>query len=262
MSYQDFPPALMILSPRLTKAGGPGSSVVGINTTPLADGAIVYCLENKLAYRLDKTSTAAPDGNLVLAPSTGPGRWLADVAPSPSGALPVGYDALTDHITLGITGAVWTEMPRNGSFDPMRVSLTGLTPGNTLEVSWYANFVSSSDFSDVRVYAVIAFNNPTPSFPGDFTVVGNSGGGSTITATSAQLGSLSALAAVPIPVGATSAIVGLMYQVGGSSTVEAWGTTDMFAVNAGTGISLKVEEKLASAVQQPGPGTTSTAIPP
>jgi len=84
MSYQDFPPALMILSPRLTKAGDPGSSVVGLNTTPLADGAVVYCIEAQLAYRLDKQSTAAPDGNLVLAPLNGPGRWLAASSSGPT----------------------------------------------------------------------------------------------------------------------------------------------------------------------------------
>ena len=82
--YQAFPPALMILSPRLTKAGDPASSVVGLNTTPLADGAIAYCLETQFPYRLDKQSSAAPDGTLVLAPLTGPGRWLADAPPTPA----------------------------------------------------------------------------------------------------------------------------------------------------------------------------------
>jgi hypothetical protein len=69
---------------------------------------------------------------------------------------------------------------------------------------------------------------------------------------------------VPIPPGITSVVVGLMCNVGGSSQIEVWGTTDMFAFPPGTGcgISLKVEEKPASTVQQAGPGTTSTAIPP
>lgn len=260
-TYQDFPPALMVLSPRLTKADDPGSSVVGVNTTPLADGAILYCIENQFAYRLDKQSVAAPDGNLILEPLNGPGRWIAP-STAPSGAGAVGYDALTEHVTLAITGAAWTAVPRNGALDPLSVGLTGITPGNTLEISWAASFASSNNFADTEIYAVISFDNPAPVFPTDFTVVGNSGGAATILATSAQQGSLSAFVAVPIPLGATSVIVRLMYQVSGFSNVEAWGTTDMFAVTPGTGISLKVEEKLAGTVQQPGPGTTSTPIPP
>ncbi len=77
MSFQLFPPALMVQSPRLTRAGSPSSSVVGINTTPLADGAVVYCVENTVTYRLNKVSVAAPDGSMVLAPLAGPGRWVA-----------------------------------------------------------------------------------------------------------------------------------------------------------------------------------------
>jgi hypothetical protein len=76
MSYQDFPPALLTLSPRLTRDGDPAASVVGINTTPLPDGALVYCIENQSPYRFNKQSAASPDGTFVLAPTTGPGRWL------------------------------------------------------------------------------------------------------------------------------------------------------------------------------------------
>ncbi len=79
MSFQLFPPALMIQSPRLTRAGSPSASVVGINTTPLADGAVVYCVENRLTYKLDKSSVVTADGNLVLAPLTGPGRWTVSI---------------------------------------------------------------------------------------------------------------------------------------------------------------------------------------
>lgn len=103
MSYEEFPPALLVLSPRLTKAGDPGSSVVGINTTPIADGAIVYCIENHFAYRLDKQSTAAPDGTLVLAPLYGPGRWLA----TPAGAFAATFanpQALAAFDATGVPG--------------------------------------------------------------------------------------------------------------------------------------------------------------
>jgi len=76
MNFQSFPPSLLILSPRLTRTGSPDASVEGLNTTTLGDGAVVYCAENKGEYQLDRTSTAVPDGNTVIAPTTGPGRWL------------------------------------------------------------------------------------------------------------------------------------------------------------------------------------------
>lgn len=76
MSYQAFPTALLLQSPRLTRTGDPGASVAGINTTQLGDGSIVYCQENKREYQLDKTSGATPDGNAVIQPIAGPGRWL------------------------------------------------------------------------------------------------------------------------------------------------------------------------------------------
>jgi hypothetical protein len=79
MSYQDFPPALMVLSPRLTTEGDPSASVAGIDTTPLADGAVVYCLATQQAYRLNKQSSVGADGNTVIAPLHGPGRWIGSI---------------------------------------------------------------------------------------------------------------------------------------------------------------------------------------
>jgi len=74
--FQSFPAALLVLSPRLTRTGSPDASVEGINTTTLGDGCWCYCAENKGEYQLDKQdNTTPPDGNTVIAPTTGPGRW-------------------------------------------------------------------------------------------------------------------------------------------------------------------------------------------
>lgn len=98
MAFQLFPPASMVQSPRLTREGNPSASVVGINTTPLADGAVVYCVENKVTYRLDKASVAAPDGNLVLAPLAGPGRWVA--TPSAEAPSQMGFYWISESTTV------------------------------------------------------------------------------------------------------------------------------------------------------------------
>jgi len=96
MNFQGFPPSLLILSPRLTRTGDPAASVQGINTTTLADGALVYCEENKAEYQLDRTSAAVPDGNVVIAPVAGPGRWLK--------VLPAGGGGACTSNNLTITG--------------------------------------------------------------------------------------------------------------------------------------------------------------
>jgi hypothetical protein len=76
--FQPFPPASMILSPCVTLTGDPSASVQGINTTTLADGALVYCEGSKTTFRLDKADAAtAPDGTSVIQPAAGPGRWKA-----------------------------------------------------------------------------------------------------------------------------------------------------------------------------------------
>ncbi len=75
-TYQAFPPALMVISPCATLTSDPSTSVEGINTTPLADGALVYCLEDAETFRLDKADeTTPPDGTTVIEPAAGPGRW-------------------------------------------------------------------------------------------------------------------------------------------------------------------------------------------
>ena len=53
-----------------------------INVTPINQGALVNAAGS--IYRLDRFSTSVPDGLLVIAPITGPGRWLR-VASAASG---------------------------------------------------------------------------------------------------------------------------------------------------------------------------------
>ena len=96
-TYQSFPPSLLTLSPRLTRVGDPSASVLGINTTPLPDGALVYCLENKGEYQLDKQdSTSSANGNTIIAPTTGPGRWLRRLPASGASGLLWRPDGLGD----------------------------------------------------------------------------------------------------------------------------------------------------------------------
>lgn len=85
--------------------GAPGAtrqdSLDGIDTTPLTDGVFAWVQSGPAAltlFRLDTSSAAAPDGTTVVAPLTGPGRWLA-FAGGASGSSMVQADGIS-------TGAV------------------------------------------------------------------------------------------------------------------------------------------------------------
>ncbi len=109
MSYQGFPPSLLILSPRLTVAGNPSASVVGLNTTPLSDGSFVYCLANRFEYQLDKQdNTTVPDGVDVLAPLTGPGRWFKRLPIAAGTGAPLSRQKFIDGDTTqtGLDGSI------------------------------------------------------------------------------------------------------------------------------------------------------------
>ncbi len=59
-------------------SSSPTDSLDGINTTELPNGALAYVLSNSGAYRLKKTdtTTAQTSDGSVIAPLSGPGRWL------------------------------------------------------------------------------------------------------------------------------------------------------------------------------------------
>lgn len=71
------------LSPRLLRLGTTpelaGEALDNVNTTQLPNGAKCFVIENRADYTLDKTSTAPPDGDEIIAPAAGgPGRWIKE----------------------------------------------------------------------------------------------------------------------------------------------------------------------------------------
>jgi hypothetical protein len=55
---------------------GDGDSLENINTTILNDGCLCYVTEIAGYYMFDRNSVADAVGDVVIAPSAGPGRWL------------------------------------------------------------------------------------------------------------------------------------------------------------------------------------------
>lgn len=75
--YQDADVALRRLTPRTTRTGDPKSSLEGVNTFQLPDGALCIVQEPDGAdYQFFRASTAAPDGDTIIEPTAGPGRWF------------------------------------------------------------------------------------------------------------------------------------------------------------------------------------------
>jgi hypothetical protein len=139
---QTFPPASMLLSPRVTRTGDPSASVQGINTTPLADGAWCYCMENASEYQLDRASAAVPDGNTVIAPATGPGRWLKRLPIATGPGYPVS-DAI---------------FAINDNIDPtkfLNVELSGQATGTTQTIVTTATVTRPFRLPDISGTAVV-----------------------------------------------------------------------------------------------------------
>jgi len=125
------PPSYRFLGTRgFVNAADLGNCLIGINTTPVMDGAIVYVSSNHSHYYLDKTSVAdpLPVDETIVAPLTGPGRWIALVGGSSSSAIFTGMVQLQGNAGFTITVAsqnTWVEAT-NAPFD-----YTNAAPANT-----------------------------------------------------------------------------------------------------------------------------------
>lgn len=73
---QEFPPALLRLSPRATLSGAPGASLGALNTRILADGCVCWVEAAQRDFQLNKASSLTPNGVSVIAAAQGPGNWL------------------------------------------------------------------------------------------------------------------------------------------------------------------------------------------
>lgn len=151
--------ALRLLSPRSAVLGaGNGDSLQNVNTTELPDGSLCFVTGVGL-YELDKTSAAPPLDTLVVAPGSGPGRWIFLVASTPDFSTAPARSSLSV-VSTGATVAtgggqsVWTVFPTaayDSNFDPTLWSfdsatgvLTYLGPSRRFEVTAYLNTTPSS----------------------------------------------------------------------------------------------------------------------
>jgi len=109
-----FPADLRIVNFVATLAGA-DDSLESINTNKLSDRAIVACKENNALYMLRRESVAAPSGDIIVVPATGPGRWFMYPTSDTGGA----FDPIQNVRWLDAESTV---TPENGS---IRAPFTG-----------------------------------------------------------------------------------------------------------------------------------------
>ena len=246
--FQNYDPADLLLSPRLTVTGGdPGSSLEGVNTSKLADGSlcVVQGTPNTV-YQLQKALTAGG-----IAPKAGPGRWFP-LAAGGGGVIQVGYAQVEKPRTLPATAAPFdTEIPSDPSGTvPLRVVLPSVTPGNFLEVDVSLNVQNPDapnaqhEFSFAAAVSFVA----APVFPADFQMIVNSIAGGQMAPGFQTYRSLSS---VEIPVGATKATIAVPYDNANLLLILIYGTAGFSST---PGSWLKASEIAGSSVTQKGTG--------
>jgi len=235
------------------------NSLDGINTIHLDTGVLGWVQSGAAAsrlYWLDKSdTTTVPDGVNVIAPLTGPGRWKLLIGAPGAATIKVGFDQNTKTQALSDAGAL---IPRDGGTPPapLKVVLTGLTPGNFIEIDWDMG-VQTNDGVDQEfgVTAIVNFDavptDPTVDPTGWFAVVSASDlrflRGVTANPWPDLMRSLSAF---EIPPAVSQITVNLLYVVD-SPAVLVFGNDEVdFSPAPAT---LKVSELTQPSVQQPPP---------
>lgn len=110
-------------------------SIQSIDTTTAINGTIAFCTENNSLYQLDvNDASSTADGTLIIAPTTGPGRWKRvltnDVMPQS------GYDQNVAQGDQAPGGAPNFVVKDNTGPVYLQVLFPTWVDGDILEVDW------------------------------------------------------------------------------------------------------------------------------
>lgn len=103
-----------------TRRLGAVDSLENIVSSPLPNGAECWVVEDAAVYRFDKESSETADGEQIIAPIAGGGRWYRmPFSPSTIAATSVKFGAITANTSGGgirIVGAIVRNVPSGQSF--------------------------------------------------------------------------------------------------------------------------------------------------
>lgn len=115
MNEDKAPAELRFLIRDVAGGAGDGDSLANVNTVPLPNGATAFVNEDQSIWNLDKTSERAPLTGYIIAPVSGPGRWLRMVS----------SDASAPAIEVVTTG--YADYALSGNFAPSSSTVFGLS---------------------------------------------------------------------------------------------------------------------------------------
>ena len=147
-------------------------SLQNVDTTNLDDGALCYVTNFAAYYMLDKALSDAPVGDVIIAPASGPGRWVFLVSAGAS-EIWMSMKITGSQASSNLTQSTWVNTPSGAptlyTMDTPGPDLwtidtsTGLVTYNGERGKWF----------EVTVSASIA---PASSAISDFEVVPDNGG--------------------------------------------------------------------------------------
>jgi hypothetical protein len=151
--------ALRILAGREGAVDGPpalntaGDYLVNQETYKLPNGCICYVHRNRAFYILDKDSTTPADGEAVLVPGVGPGRWL--IWPTPYSNSMMGAEYLTAQQTITVsTQNEWYEQP-TGAYQSTLTS-TDVSPFDVDASTGRLTYNGPTCWARMKAYATLS----------------------------------------------------------------------------------------------------------
>lgn len=119
---------------------GDGDSMANLNTAVLPDGAFCVVSEEGALYQLVKSSAATPVTGFIVAPSSGPGRWILFAA----------SDVLSGPAQVGSTD--FSTFAADGNWGPVTNTVTAL------------DAVSSPAWTHAPASSILTYHGPTRKF--------------------------------------------------------------------------------------------------
>jgi hypothetical protein len=180
----------------------------------------------------------------------GRGRYTRETYPERGpingGVLKVGYDQPIETQMLSSSGLA--QLPRDLALNPLQVQLSGISPGNVLEVDCTASFTAQETDRQINTFVAVSFSLAPPPLGAGWFAINMSRTTRVIPGSIASAPQLRNFAGVLIPDGVSDVSVRVVYATEESDLT-------LFGIDTVEGplTTLKASEVSKRVVQQVGP---------
>lgn len=177
--------SLRVIGHRATLSGAAKDSLAGVNTWKLDDGCRCYVTGVHAEFQFRRDSVAAPNGTTIIAPSSGPGRWIKNEGGGGSIDIPFPVDYIDatgipdGRVVVAMGGvAVWAPVPTafaiTGFSHSPSLVLVGASVVNPAFTASYNQTASQASLTDSEAHND-ALTLPATAFisPHTFTKTGH-----------------------------------------------------------------------------------------